>query len=215
MGVSGAGKSTVAEALARRLHLEYLDADDFHSSHSVAKMSAGEPLTDADRWPWLARIRKVLRERDDVVVACSALRRSYRDVLRAAGDVRFVLLDLDEATAVGRSERRDDHYMGVGMIASQFATLERPDLDETDIAVVDARGTLDDVVAAVVRSLDAIEPGTATRSMIADGAPDRCSPPPSSPGTPGISPSAPWTVAPAESCWYRRTTPGFTRAPER
>ena len=101
------------------------------------------------------------------------------------------------------------------MIASQFATLERPDLDETDIAVVDARGTLDDVVAAVVRSLDAIEPGTATRSMIADGAPDRLLTAAELAGHARDLAEPPWTVAPAESCWYHRTTPGFTRAPER
>ena len=102
------------------------------------------------------------------------------------------------------------------MIASQFATLERPDVDETDIAVVDARGTLDDVVAAVVVSLDAVGPGTAADSMIADGGPDRLLTAAELAGhARDLAERRPWTVAPAESCWYRRTTPGFTRAPER
>src|SRR4051812_39135756 len=138
MGVAGSGKSTVAERLAERVGADFLDADDFHPPSNVAKMAAGEALTDADRWPWLARLRGELRERDRVVLACSALRRSYRDVLRGAGDVRFVFLDVDRRTATDRVAHRADHFMGAGMVVGQFDALERPAADETDVATVGA-----------------------------------------------------------------------------
>src|SRR5262249_55322512 len=90
MGVSGSGKSTVGAALAARRGTPFLEADSFHSAANVAKMAAGTPLTDGDRWPWLAALRQALRAEDRAILACSALKRSYRDAVRAAGDVRFL-----------------------------------------------------------------------------------------------------------------------------
>ena len=153
MGVAGSGKSAVGVALADALGARFVDADGLHPEANVAKMSAGVPLTDDDRWPWLERVSDVLASGDPVVVACSALRRRYRDALRAAGGVRFVLLDVDQATATERAARRAGHFMGPGMVASQFAALERPAADEDDVIVVDASAPAADVVAAAVAAL--------------------------------------------------------------
>ena len=159
MGVTGSGKTTVGRALAEALEAAFLDADSVHPPANVAKMSAGEPLTDDDRWPWLARLRAELRSSDSIVVACSALKRRYRDLLRHAGEVRFVFLDLDPDTARERATHREGHYMGAEMVASQFEALERPGVDETDVVTVDATGVLDAIVAGVVARLAATAPG--------------------------------------------------------
>lgn len=155
MGVAGSGKSTVGAVLADRIGARFVDADSVHPAANVAKMSAGEPLTDDDRWPWLLRLADELAGGDRVVVACSALKRRYREVLREPGSVRFVFLDVDRDTAHARAERRVGHFMGAGMVASQFDALEPPAGDEADVAVVDARAdigiasTVDAVVAAL------------------------------------------------------------------
>ncbi len=146
IGVAGAGKTTVAERLGPLLDAEVLDADAFHSAASVAKMASGHPLDEADRGPWLERLCAELRQRSHVVLACSGLRRAHRDVLRQAGAVRFVYLAVDPATAATRAAHRLGHFMGAGMIDSQFAALEPPTADETDVAVVDAGADLVDVV---------------------------------------------------------------------
>jgi gluconokinase len=153
MGVAGSGKSAVGGALAAALGAQFVDADSLHPDANVAKMSAGVPLTDDDRWPWLERVRDVIAAESAVVVACSALRRRYRDVLRGAAGVRFVLLDVDRATATERATHREGHFMGAGMVASQFEALERPAGDEADVLVLDASPPVDDVVAAVVAAL--------------------------------------------------------------
>src|SRR6478752_5823950 len=111
MGVAGSGKTTVGRDLADALGAAFLDADSVHPPANVAKMSAGEPLTDDDRWPWLARLRAELRSSESIVVACSALKRRYRDLLRHAGEVRFVFLDLDADAARDRATHREGHYM--------------------------------------------------------------------------------------------------------
>lgn len=160
MGVAGAGKSTVAERLAERFGVRYVDADTAHPPANVAKMAAGEALTDEDRWPWLARLVAELRADGPVIVTCSALKRRYRDVLRQATGTRFVFLDLDEPTAFARVAARPGHFMGAGMVAGQFAALERPTADETDVAVIDAAGSVDEVVAAVVAALGRLECGS-------------------------------------------------------
>lgn len=154
MGVAGSGKSTVAEALAARLGLASLDADDFHPPANVAKMASGVALTDDDRKPWLARLCDELTARDDVVLACSALKRAHRDVLRRAGGVRFVFLDIGPATATDRIESRAGHFMGAGMVASQFEALEPPGADEADVVRVDAARPVRDVVSTVCALLD-------------------------------------------------------------
>jgi len=139
MGVSGCGKSTVGQALAAALGWRFLDADDFHPPANVAKMAAGLPLVDDDRWPWLDRIAEELRaelaEGRHAVLACSALREAYRERLRRAGDVRFVYLQGDQATIAARLAARQHKYMPPSLLPSQFATLEPP----ADAVVVDVR----------------------------------------------------------------------------
>lgn len=144
MGVSGSGKTSVGRLLAKRLGYEFLDADDFHSEQNVAKMASGQPLTDADRAPWLEAIRDAMSERlrrgEGVVMACSALRQRYRDVLRQAGDgVRFVYLKADKGLIANRLATRSRHFFAPALLDSQFATLEEPDAAvERDVRVVDA-----------------------------------------------------------------------------
>ena len=130
MGVSGCGKSTLGAALAARLGAAFVDADDLHPPANVAKMAAGEPLTDADRWPWLDAVAQALRDPGPVVVACSALRRSHRDRLRAAGDLQFLHLAAPQAAIAARITARKGHFMPPGLLATQNETLEPPGPDE-------------------------------------------------------------------------------------
>lgn len=152
IGVAGSGKTTIGRRLAAALGTGFVDGDSLHSDANVAKMAAGTPLVDADRWPWLARIREVLDDNERIVVACSGLRRAYRDRLRGDG-VGFVYLELDRAAAEERAARRPGHYMGAGMIASQVAVLEPPGPDELDVVRVDATADVGAVVAAALVGL--------------------------------------------------------------
>ncbi|MBB5690337.1 carbohydrate kinase (thermoresistant glucokinase family) [Roseomonas alkaliterrae] len=141
MGVSGAGKSTVGALLAERLGWPFEDGDSFHPPANVEKMRAGTPLTDEDRWPWLAaiaaRITAARAEGRGVVIACSALKRAYRDVLRAGhADIRFLHLTGEPALIMARQAARQGHYMPASLVASQFATLEPPDT-EADVIDLD------------------------------------------------------------------------------
>jgi carbohydrate kinase (thermoresistant glucokinase family) len=153
MGVSGAGKTTIGHALADTLGWPFYDADDFHPPENVAKMAAGVPLTDEDRWPWLARIasemRRVSQAHGNAILACSALRKAYRDVLATAGDVRFVHLAGDYDTIAARLAHRRHDYMPATLLASQFATLEAP----TGSLTIDVRGSIEDQVAAIRAAL--------------------------------------------------------------
>ena len=146
MGVAGCGKSTVASALADRFEARFVEADEFHLATSIDKMANGIPLTDDDRWPWLTAVQLELTDDANVVVACSALRRTYRDLLRRAGDVRFVFLHVEQPEIERRLAGRPGHFMGEAMAASQFAALEPPEPDETDVCVVNA----DRPMAAVI-----------------------------------------------------------------
>jgi len=142
MGVSGCGKTAVARGLAARLGWRAVDADDLHAPQAVAKMRAGQALTDADRWPWLDRVGAELAEGaaspQGVVVACSALRRVYRNRLRAAcPGVSFIFLDGSREIIAERMARRHDHYMPLSLLESQLQTLERPDADEPDVLRVE------------------------------------------------------------------------------
>jgi len=154
MGVSGSGKTTVGEALAGRLGWRFLDADDFHPPANVAKMAAGKPLTDDDRWPWLDRLAEELRGANagggNAVLACSALRQAYRDRLAAAGDVHFVHLAGDMATIADRLAARRHRYMPPSLLQSQFATLEPP----VGAVSIDVREPLHAQVDAIVAALD-------------------------------------------------------------
>ena len=131
MGVSGSGKTTIGQLLARRLGWPLLDADDFHPPANIEKMRSGTPLTDEDRWPWLDRLNGLLRERDfngeSVLLACSALKQRYRDRL-AAGlkDPRWVYLKGSFELIEARMKARKGHYMKAGLLESQFAALEEP-----------------------------------------------------------------------------------------
>jgi gluconokinase len=135
MGVAGCGKSTVGAMLAEKLGLIYIEGDDFHPAANRAKMAAGEPLTDADRWPWLAALAEVMAAQEEgCVVSCSALKRSYRDVLSQV-DARVVFLDVS-AIAVLERVRQREHFFPESLVASQFETLEPP--PETEALRVDA-----------------------------------------------------------------------------
>ena len=141
MGVSGAGKSTIAAPLAERLDFPFLEGDGLHPPANVAKMHAGVPLDDADRAPWLAAIGRWIDERaaagEGGVVACSALRRAYRDQLRQGRpQVKIVFLNGSQALIAERLKQRQGHFMPPGLLDSQFATLERPTADE-DVLVID------------------------------------------------------------------------------
>ncbi len=156
MGVSGCGKSTMATALGERLGLDMADGDDLHLPESVAKMRAGVALEDADRWPWLDRIGAYLSQPHPQgrVVACSALKRAYRDRIRAqAGDVYFVFLDGDFALIEQRMRQRVGHYMQPGLLDSQFRTLEIPQADETDVIRLPITETVQDMVAQALQAL--------------------------------------------------------------
>ncbi len=140
MGVSGSGKSTIGQALAARLSWRFEDGDRFHPLGNVAKMSAGQPLTDEDRWPWLraiaAEIDRACGAGERVVMACSALRRAYRDILvHGRNEIRMVYLDGTEPLIASRLSRRKGHFMPPGLLASQFATLEPPGADERPVTV--------------------------------------------------------------------------------
>ncbi|MBY0364437.1 MAG: gluconokinase [Phreatobacter sp.] len=140
MGVSGSGKSTVGLGLADALGWDFRDGDSFHPPANVAKMRSGAPLTDDDRWPWLDAISRHVAELEDggghVVIACSALKRAYRDRLRAAGArLRFIHLDGSFDLIDGRMRARRDHFMPPSLLESQFATLEAPAPDEKAVTV--------------------------------------------------------------------------------
>jgi gluconokinase len=126
MGVSGSGKSTIGALLAQRLGVECLDGDEFHPPENVAKMAAGVPLDDADRRPWLERLNAELRNREDVVLACSALKESYRAILARDIDCRFVHLRGSIELIRSRLTRRKHRYMPASLLESQFAALEPP-----------------------------------------------------------------------------------------
>jgi gluconokinase len=154
MGVTGSGKTTVGERLAADLGWRFHDADDFHSAANKAKMHAGIPLTDDDRWPWLDAIHAAL-ERDvadhvSAVAACSALREAYRRRLESAlPDVRFVLLDGDAAVLASRLSHRTDHFMNPALLQSQIDTLERP----PDAIIVDVAKPVGVQVSLIRESL--------------------------------------------------------------
>lgn len=166
MGVSASGKSTVAELVAAELGWPYADGDSFHSVANVAKMANGHPLSDADRAPWLAAIRDwmtaVLQTESSCVVACSALRRTYRDVLRQAAtatptaELRFAFLDVDRDTLRERIIARHGHFMHANMLDSQLETLEVPGPDENAVSVHFSNAmTPESAAAAIVATLPA------------------------------------------------------------
>jgi gluconokinase len=156
-GVAGSGKTTVGRLLAGRLHCAFADGDNFHPPASVAKMRAGVPLTDADRWPWLAAITAWMDERaaagQSAVVACSALRRAYRErLLAAAAAPRMVFLVVPHGADESRLGTRPGHFFPAGLLDSQYATLELPQPPEP-VPLVSSSGTPDETADAVLRAL--------------------------------------------------------------
>jgi gluconokinase len=155
MGVSGSGKTTVGRLLATRLGWQYADADDFHPPANVAKMAAGHPLTDDDRWPWLraigAWIDARIAKREPGVVTCSALKRKYRDLIRRP-EAQLVHLQGSIDVIAPRLAARHDHFFKTALLASQFADLEPPSPDEHAITVPidrDPSQVVDGIIAAL------------------------------------------------------------------
>ena len=138
MGVTGSGKTTFGTALAARLGVDFIEGDTLHPATNIAKMSAGIPLTDEDRWPWLASISKVLSQKQRGVASCSALKRVYRDKLRADSGpaLRFICLIVPRPELERRMAQRKGHFMPPGLLDSQLATFEPPN-DETDALMLD------------------------------------------------------------------------------
>ncbi|MBJ7405279.1 MAG: gluconokinase [Bradyrhizobium sp.] len=167
MGVSGSGKSTVAKALGERLGWRFEDGDSFHPPSNVEKMRAGHPLTDEDRWPWLNaiadEIARVCERGEHVIIACSALKHAYRDVLlRGRDDVRFVFLKGTRELIAERLAQRKGHFMPPGLLASQFDTLESPEASE-HVITVSIDETVEAIVDGIVRQL---KPGRATPKVL-------------------------------------------------
>ncbi|MBJ8340279.1 gluconokinase [Antrihabitans sp. YC3-6] len=155
MGVSGTGKSTVATALAEHFGWQLQEGDDLHPKANIAKMAGGQPLDDNDRWPWLQLIADWIGAHIDSgtsgIVTCSALKRTYRDVLRRDGVV-FVYLEGSEELLRGRMESRTGHFMPASLLTSQLHTLEPPQSDEAAITV-DIDQTEDELTAAIIEQL--------------------------------------------------------------
>jgi gluconokinase len=155
MGVSGCGKTTIGTLLSERLGWPLLDADAHHPPANIEKMRSGIPLTDEDRWPWLAQLNDLLKEKasrgESTLLACSALKQKYRDRLAdGCGDLRWVYLKGSFALIESRLKARKGHYMKAGLLESQFAALEEPD----DAITVDISSTpeaaADTVLAALI-----------------------------------------------------------------
>jgi gluconokinase len=156
MGVAGSGKSTVGLRLAGELGWAFCEGDDLHPPENVAKMARGEPLTDDDRWPWLARLRarivETLATGQNLVVTCSALKAAYRRVLKDGDEpVRFVYLQIPPALVAERVAHRQGHFMKAAMVDSQFAALEAPTPSEA--LVIDAAAPIDDSIARIRAAL--------------------------------------------------------------
>jgi gluconokinase len=157
MGVSGSGKTTIGAMLAGRLHWHYAEADDFHPAANIAKMAAGHPLTDADRWPWLAAIAKWIDAQqaagEPAVVTCSALKRAYRDYLRQGrSHVRVVYLSGSREVIATRLAARHGHFFRPELLDSQLADLEEPGPDE-DVTTVSIGGTPRQIVDEILADL--------------------------------------------------------------
>ena len=158
MGVAGCGKSSVGEGLSARLGVPYRDGDGLHTPEAVEKMRAGIPLMDDDRWPWLDRVAGVLKAEAPVMVGCSALKRVYRDRIRAGagGPVRFVHLSGSREVIAARMAARTGHYMPTSLLDSQFAALEAPGPEEA--LTVDIDQPLGEIVDAVAAQLEGETP---------------------------------------------------------
>ncbi len=150
MGVSGSGKTTIGQLLSTELICSFIDGDDFHPSVNIKKMSSGEALTDEDRWPWLEiltdKIQEYIQQEQSMVLACSALKKSYREILCVERElVQFIYLKGNYATIVRRMQSRENHFMTKSLLQSQFATLEEPE----DAIVVDISPSPSEILKSI------------------------------------------------------------------
>lgn len=162
MGVSGSGKTTIGRGITEATGFEFAEADEFHSPENIAKMEAGTPLTDDDRWPWLEDLAAWMEARSQAgastVITCSALRRTYRDVLRdGPPSVDFLHLDGPAEVIAARMEHREGHFMPTSLLQSQIDTLEALEPDESGI-ILDLRRPPEELIAQALAWLDV--PGT-------------------------------------------------------
>jgi gluconokinase len=155
-GVSGAGKTTVGKLLARELGWRFIEADDFHPSGNIQKMRSGHPLTDKDRWPWLERLRQQIQRSlstgENAILACSALKRAYRDRLRVSNETKFVFLRGDYVLVEKQLRSRHGHFMNAKLLRSQFADLEEPKPDE-DVLTIELRRKPQELVEEIKAKL--------------------------------------------------------------
>lgn len=152
MGVSGSGKSTIGKMLAEQIDVPFFDADDFHPPANIAKMSSGIPLNDEDRLPWLKALNRLLLDQNDgAVLACSALKKSYRKVLRQhlTTSPRFIFLAVSRDFLLQRMTQRTDHFMPKALLDSQLATLEKP----VDALQVDGHLSPDQIIAFITKNI--------------------------------------------------------------
>ncbi|WP_145538681.1 gluconokinase [Yersinia alsatica] len=158
MGVSGSGKTTVGEAVARRIHAKFIDGDDLHPRANIQKMGSGHPLNDEDRMPWLERLSDAaysLNHKNETgIIVCSALKRRYRDRLREGNpEMVFLYLKGSFDVIMGRLKARSGHFMPTDLLKSQFEALEEPGAEEADVICVDIDADIDEVVARCVLAL--------------------------------------------------------------
>ena len=154
MGVSGCGKTTIGQLLSAKLGCSFVDADDFHSPANVRKMGAGDALTDEDRWPWLEtmaeKIRENIQQEQPMVLACSALKKAYRQMLCVERKhIQFIYLKGNYDTITQRMQMRDSHFMKASLLRNQFAVLEDPE----EAIVVDINRSPSDILATIQQSL--------------------------------------------------------------
>jgi gluconokinase len=155
-GVSGAGKTTIGKLLAQELGWRFYEADDFHSQANIDKLRRGIPLTDDDRWPWLEKLRQLIKRSleagENAVLACSALKRAYRERLHVSDEVKFVFLHGDYAIIEKQLRQRRGHFMNPELLRSQFADLEEPKPDE-DVITVELGRTPEEIVEEIKTKL--------------------------------------------------------------
>ncbi|MCK3655297.1 gluconate kinase [Pasteurellaceae bacterium Macca] len=158
MGVSSTGKSTIGAEVARRLGIKFIDGDDLHPKCNILKMKQGIPLDDESRLPWLERISdaafSLAQKTETGIIVCSALKRKYRDLIRSGNEnVRFIFLSGDFELILARMKLRQGHFMKTEMLRSQFATLEMPQQDETDVISVNIDCTFEELVERVIQTI--------------------------------------------------------------
>jgi gluconokinase len=155
-GVTGSGKTTIGELLSRQLNWTFYDADDYHSKSNVEKMKQGIPLTDVDRKPWLESLRELIEQcldkGENAALACSALKESYREVLKVNKQVNFFLLKADFKIIQERLQNRKGHYMNPGLLQSQFDAFEEPSVQE-DVHIIDVNVNPEEVVRNIRRQI--------------------------------------------------------------